>query len=357
MNNLKKNDKLQRRAKRLYALCVCLALTMAVFVVPAFAAPAGGDPLDVVNNLSEFIFSLIRAVGLILLGYGILQVGLSLQSQLRDAAEGGQRKDTEADRVQDTARMSARLAVDKLGRLALGKKKARSWSGEASEPQVGSDPSAPGTQAEPSAGVSSPASQSGSARAEMLSTKKTVRETHDSGKRFVRTTRSERASVGKSRRQRITSAVDSSGQATKAADRSTRATRQVAHANLQARQRAVQAAGGTMRTAATVDRPVAKAATSALRGAVSAIRTAMAPPAAGGGAVIAVVLVLCLVAALIMSPLGILFSSEETGGQTIADVIREINQEYSAKLMPSACATAIPMCWPTCARRWKSSPW
>ena len=80
MNNLKKNDKLQRRAKRLYTLCVCLALTMAVFIVPAFAAPAGGDPLDVVNNLSEFIFSLIRAVGLILLGYGILQVGLSLQS-------------------------------------------------------------------------------------------------------------------------------------------------------------------------------------------------------------------------------------------------------------------------------------
>ena len=80
MNNLKKNDKLQRRAKRLYTLCVCLALTMAVFIVPAFAAPAGGDPLDVVNNLSDFIFSLIRAVGLILLGYGILQVGLSLQS-------------------------------------------------------------------------------------------------------------------------------------------------------------------------------------------------------------------------------------------------------------------------------------
>ncbi len=79
MNDLKKN-KFQRRAKRLYALCVCMALTMAVFIVPAFAAPAGGDPLTVVNNLSDFIFSLIRAVGLILLGYGILQVGLSLQS-------------------------------------------------------------------------------------------------------------------------------------------------------------------------------------------------------------------------------------------------------------------------------------
>ena len=79
MNNLKKNNKLQRRAKQLYALCVCLALAMATTIMPAFAA-AGGDPLTVVNNLSEFIFSLIRAVGLILLGYGILQVGLSLQS-------------------------------------------------------------------------------------------------------------------------------------------------------------------------------------------------------------------------------------------------------------------------------------
>ena len=46
-------------------------------VVPAFAAD---DPLPVVNSLSEFIFSLIRAVGLILLGFGILQIGLSLKS-------------------------------------------------------------------------------------------------------------------------------------------------------------------------------------------------------------------------------------------------------------------------------------
>ena len=78
MNHLK-NNKLQRRAKRLYALCVCLTLTAAMFVTPAFAT-AGGDPLQVVSNLSDFIFSLIRAVGLILLGYGVLQVGLSLQS-------------------------------------------------------------------------------------------------------------------------------------------------------------------------------------------------------------------------------------------------------------------------------------
>ena len=41
---------------------------------------AAGDPLAVINNLSTFIFSLIRAIGLILLGFGVVQVGLSLKS-------------------------------------------------------------------------------------------------------------------------------------------------------------------------------------------------------------------------------------------------------------------------------------
>ncbi len=32
------------------------------------------------NNLSNFIFGLIKAVGMIMLGFGIVQVGLSLKS-------------------------------------------------------------------------------------------------------------------------------------------------------------------------------------------------------------------------------------------------------------------------------------
>ncbi len=51
--------------------------TMTVGGIPVLAA---GDPLSVINNLSTFIFSLIRAIGLILLGFGIVQVGLSLKS-------------------------------------------------------------------------------------------------------------------------------------------------------------------------------------------------------------------------------------------------------------------------------------
>lgn len=53
---------------------------MVLYVCLPVIAYADGDPLTVINNLSTFIFGLIRAVGLILLGWGIVQVGLSLQS-------------------------------------------------------------------------------------------------------------------------------------------------------------------------------------------------------------------------------------------------------------------------------------
>ena len=38
------------------------------------------DPLSIVNNLSDFIFSIIRALGIIILGWGVVQVGMSIQS-------------------------------------------------------------------------------------------------------------------------------------------------------------------------------------------------------------------------------------------------------------------------------------
>lgn len=71
------NRNLQWRAKRLYA-CLPPRPDPALCRRPRLCG--GMTPLSVVTSLSDFIFSLIRAVGLILLGYGILQVGLSLQS-------------------------------------------------------------------------------------------------------------------------------------------------------------------------------------------------------------------------------------------------------------------------------------
>ena len=69
-------DKVKKGFRR-YCKAGIAAAVLCCCTVPAFAAD---DPLAVINNLSNFIFGLIRAVGLILLGWGIVQVGLSLQS-------------------------------------------------------------------------------------------------------------------------------------------------------------------------------------------------------------------------------------------------------------------------------------
>jgi hypothetical protein len=66
-----------RHRALIIAVAISVAAMLAAFPTLAFAA---GDPITVVNNLSEFIFGLIRAIGLILLGFGVVQVGLSLKS-------------------------------------------------------------------------------------------------------------------------------------------------------------------------------------------------------------------------------------------------------------------------------------
>lgn len=81
---MKKQDdlnekRLERRARRAYTLFASLVAVLTLTTMPALAA-SGDDPLTVVSNLSDFVFSLIRAIGLILLGFGVLQLGLSLKS-------------------------------------------------------------------------------------------------------------------------------------------------------------------------------------------------------------------------------------------------------------------------------------
>lgn len=55
---------------------------MTLVLITNFATSiyAANDPVTVVNNFSDFMFGLIRAIGMILLGFGIVQVGLSLKS-------------------------------------------------------------------------------------------------------------------------------------------------------------------------------------------------------------------------------------------------------------------------------------
>jgi uncharacterized membrane protein len=69
--------KISMKTKKSIAIYCVIVLMITLFAVSVYAA---NDPLTVVNNLSDFIFGLIRAIGLILLGFGIVQIGLSLKS-------------------------------------------------------------------------------------------------------------------------------------------------------------------------------------------------------------------------------------------------------------------------------------
>jgi len=77
-NSKTEKQPMGKRLRKALAIYAVLVLMLTVFSTTAFAA--GDDPIQVVNNLSEFIFGLIRAIGLILLGFGIVQIGLSLKS-------------------------------------------------------------------------------------------------------------------------------------------------------------------------------------------------------------------------------------------------------------------------------------
>ena len=68
-----------KKENKIYLSLMLAVVLLCALSVTAFAT-SGGDPLAVINKLSDFIFGLIRAVGMILLGWGIVQVGLSLQS-------------------------------------------------------------------------------------------------------------------------------------------------------------------------------------------------------------------------------------------------------------------------------------
>ena len=79
---MKNNKKLtlSKRGKKLFKIYAMSIFTFAITIGTSMTVLAADDPLTVVNNLSDFIFGLIRAIGMILLGFGVVQIGLSLKS-------------------------------------------------------------------------------------------------------------------------------------------------------------------------------------------------------------------------------------------------------------------------------------
>ena len=84
MKQLDKNNPNQKHPKASRVLGLGIFAVLLCCLLPTQAVATGTttttDPLTIVNNLSTFIFSCIRAIGIIILGWGVVQVGMSVQS-------------------------------------------------------------------------------------------------------------------------------------------------------------------------------------------------------------------------------------------------------------------------------------
>ena len=87
------------------------------------------------------------------------------------------------------------------------------------------------------------------------------------------------------------------------------------------------------KVAETATQKTAQAAGRALRSIIAAAQSLLAAIAAGGSTVVAMVLVICLIGLLIVSPFGIFFSGEDSGtGYTMPEAVSMLNSEFSAKI-------------------------
>ena len=102
-----------------------------------------------------------------------------------------------------------------------------------------------------------------------------------------------------------------------------------------AREAAMQMAKRQQMTkvAETATQKTAQAAGRALRSIIAAAQSLLAAIAAGGSTVVAMVLVICLIGLLIVSPFGIFFSVEDSGtGYTMPEAVSVLNGEFAARI-------------------------
>ena len=105
--------------------------------------------------------------------------------------------------------------------------------------------------------------------------------------------------------------------------------------NYVAREAAMQMAKRQQMTkvAETATQKTAQAAGRALRSIIAAAQSLLAAIAAGGSTVVAMVLVICLIGLLIVSPFGIFFSGEDSGtGYTMPEAVSVLNGEFAARI-------------------------
>lgn len=73
-------EKMKEKMKRIVKIIAKVTLVACVLVLGNNTVFATNDPLTVISNLETFIFDIIKGIGVILMGWGVVQIGLALKS-------------------------------------------------------------------------------------------------------------------------------------------------------------------------------------------------------------------------------------------------------------------------------------
>jgi len=155
---------------------------------------------------------------------------------------------------------------------------------------------------------------------------RTGRNAVKSAQRTIKTTR-------QSAKGTVKTAERTSRATIKTAEHTAEAAQKTAQATARAARVTAQAARATAKTAAATAKASAKAVSASIKAIIASIKALVAAIAAGGWIAIFAIVIICLIGLIASSSFGIFFSGEDSGtGQTMPAVVREINQDYEAKL-------------------------
>lgn len=139
----------------------------------------------------------------------------------------------------------------------------------------------------------------------------------------------------------VKTAQHTSKTAIKTADHTEKAAQKTAQATAKAAKMTAHAARTTAKTAATTAKAAAKGVSATVKAMIASAKALVTAIAAGGWVAILAIVIICLIGLIVGSCFGIFFSGEDSGtGQTMPTVVREINQEYEAKLEEIKNSTA-----------------
>lgn len=156
--------------------------------------------------------------------------------------------------------------------------------------------------------------------------------TVDHAHRGIKTIDRERQGI-KAPKKTVKTAQHTAKTAIKTTERSVKATGKSVQASTKAARAAAQTAKASAKTTARGVKAAAKATASAIKGIIAAAQTLASAIIAGGWVAVFVLVFVCLIGLIAASPFGIFFSGEDSGsGQTMQTAVREINEDYQARI-------------------------